>query len=65
MKKIQKIIKSEARNPKSETNSKLEFSKAQNAKFVSFDNLNFGNLDLFRISILGFRIFGSVKVSLF
>jgi hypothetical protein len=65
MKKTQKIAKSEALNPKSETNSKFEFSKAQNAEFAGFGHLNFGNLDLFRISILGFRIFGSVKVSLF
>ncbi len=47
--------KSEARNPKSETNSKFEFSKAQNA--ISLKHLNFGNSDLFRISIFGFRIF--------
>ncbi len=55
------MIKFEARNPKSETNSipinRDEFSKAQNAKFAGFGHLNFGNLDLFRISIFGFRIF--------
>ena len=65
MKKTQKIIKSEALNPKSETNSKLEFSKAQNAEFADFGNLNFGDSELFRISIFGFRIFGSAMVSLF
>jgi len=63
MKKTQKTIKFEARNPKSETNSKLEFSKAQNAKFAGFGHLNFGNSDLFRISIFGFRIFDSATVS--
>jgi hypothetical protein len=58
--KTQNAMKSEALNPKSETNSKLEFANAQNAKFVSFGNLNFGNSDLFRISIFGFRILNSV-----
>ena len=57
MKKTQIIIKSEVLNPKYETNSKFEFSKAQNTKFGSFGHLNFGNSDLFRISIFGFRIF--------
>ena len=51
------MIKSEARNPKSETNSKFEFSKAQNIKFAGLKYLYFGNSDLFRISIFGFRIF--------
>jgi len=49
------MIKSEARNPKSETNSKFEFPKVQNA--TSLKHLNFGNSDLFRISIFEFRIF--------
>ena len=50
------MIKFEARNPKSETNSKLEFLNVQNARFAGFDNWDIGNLSLFRISILGFRI---------
>ena len=57
MKKTQTIIKSEARNLKYETNSKIEFSKAKNAKFAGFGHFNFGNSDLFRISILGLQIF--------
>jgi hypothetical protein len=40
------------RKPKYETNSKSEFSKAQNGHFAGFEHLNFGNSDLFGISIL-------------
>jgi hypothetical protein len=63
MKKMQKIIKSEARNPKIETNSKLKFSKTRNFKFAGLGHLSFGNLDLFRISIFGFRISDSMPIS--
>ena len=65
MKKTQKTIKSEALNPKSETNSKLEFSNAQDGKIVSFGYLNFGNSDLFRISVFEFQIFGSAGLFFF
>jgi len=57
MKKTQIVIKSEAPNPKFETNSKFGFQKTQNAKHAGLGHLNFGNLDLFRISIFGFRIY--------
>ncbi len=39
------MIKSEARNPKSETTSKLECSNARNEKIASFGHFNFGNSD--------------------
>jgi hypothetical protein len=51
------MIKSEILNPKSETNSKLEFSKAQKYCLARvLEHWNFGNLYLFSISIFGFRI---------
>jgi len=46
-------MKSEIRNPKSETNPKSKFPKL---KTLFFDHLHFGNSKLFRISIFDIRI---------
>jgi predicted RND superfamily exporter protein/lauroyl/myristoyl acyltransferase len=48
--------KSEIRNPKSETNSKLEGGKTQNGQARQFRALPFRMSDLFRVSGLGHRI---------
>ena len=46
------VWKFEALNPKSE-----KISKCKNLKIARFGLLNFGHSDLFRVSILGFRIY--------
>ncbi len=52
--------KFETRNPKSETNSKLEFSNVQNIRLsLEYDFLRFGHLrfrNLFIVSIFDIRI---------
>ncbi len=50
------MIKYEARNTKYETNSKIEFSNAQNAQVKGFEHSSFTNSILFRISKLDIRI---------
>jgi hypothetical protein len=53
---LRKLFKSEIRNPKHKTNAKSQFLNSPNLHNQWFRISSFSHLDLFRISIFGFRI---------